>query len=363
MSIRPPATSTSTVRTASPTSCSRSSTGPCCWRRSTRNIGFLATSIIDAQLHTYHHLGDAATQTDNLIFDPSLKPYQVAGNRSGTPDDRWVFTGRQPSLNYSGIGTLLAASRALRGFNDALADECRALAMKAYAEEKQRQVTPPPAGAPAGARFGAGAEMTALFQLMLTTKEQQYIDRFNELIWPSLGAPGGRSLVMAVRALPYLGPGAVEKLRPYAVKYKADVDALLKANPYGVPIATGGWAGSGGVVGWATTNYYLHKVYPDLFDKESVFRGLNFLFGTHPASNTSLVATVGTRSKHLAYGFTRADFTFIPGVIVPGVMILKPDYPENMDDWPFLWGENEGTIGGASQYIFLANAAKELLGK
>ena len=168
-----------------------------------RNIGHLATSIVDAQLHTYHHLGDAATQTDNLIYDPALKPYQVEGNRSGTPDDRWVFTGRQPSQNYSGIGSLLAASRALRGFNDALADDCLALAKKAYAEEKQRTVPPPPAGAPAGAgRFGAGAEMTALFQLMLTTKEQPYIDRFNELIWPSLGAPGGRSLVMAVRALP-----------------------------------------------------------------------------------------------------------------------------------------------------------------
>ena len=205
--------------------------------------------------------------------------------------------------------------------------------------------------------------MAAVYQLMVATKEPQYIDRFNELIWPALDVPGGRSLVTAIRALPYLGAGATEKLRPYVVKYKAEVDGQLKANPYGVPIATGGWAGSGGVVNWATTNYYLHKVYPDLFDKESVYRGLYFLFGTHPASNTSLVATVGTRSKHLAYGSNRADFTFIPGVIVPGVLILKPDYPENMDDWPYLWGENEGTIGGASQYILLAIAAQELLGK
>ena len=90
---------------------------------------------------------------------------------------------------------------------------------------------------------------------------------------------------------------------------------------------------------------------------------MNFLFGTHPASNTSLVATVGTRSKTLAYGNNRADFSFIPGVVVPGVLILKPDYPENMDDWPFLWGENEGTVGGASRYLFLANAAQELLKK
>jgi endoglucanase len=329
-----------------------------------RSIGQLNQGIVDSRLHQYHHLGDASTQTDNLIYDPSLKPYQVEGNRSGTPDDRWVFTIHQPFLNYSGIGSLAAASRALRGFNDALADESLALAKKAYAEERQRPVTPPPAGAPGGgARFGAGAEMAAVFQLMVTTKEQQYIDRFNELIWPSLDSPGGRSLLTAVRALPYLGAGATEKLRPYVVKYKAEVDGQLEANPYGVPIATGGWAGSGGVVGWATTNYFLHKVYPDLFDKESVYRGLYFLFGAHPASNTSLVATVGTRSKHLAYGNNRADFTFIPGVIVPGVLILKPDYPENMDDWPFLWGENEGTITGAAQYIFLANAAKELLDK
>jgi endoglucanase len=341
-----------------------------------RSIGRLNQGIVDSHLHRYQHLGDASTQTDNLLYDPSLKPYQVEGNRSGTADDRWVFTVRQPSLNYSGIGSLAAASRALRGFNDALADECLALAKKAYTEERQMPApapparpagaVAPPAGAPpagAGARFGAAAELTAVMQLMITTKEQPYTDRFNELIWPSLESPGGRSLLTAVRALPYLGPGAVEKLRPYVVKYRAEVDGLAKANPYGVPIATGGWAGSGGVVNWATTNYHLNKVYPDVFDKELVYRGLHYLFGTHPASNVSLVATVGTRSKHLAYGTNRADFTFIPGVIVPGVLILKPDYPENMDDWPFLWGENEGTIGGASQYIFLSLAARELIGK
>ena len=324
-----------------------------------RAYGRLARGMTDSLLYRYHHLGDASTQTDNLLYDPSLEPYQVEGNRSGTPDDRWVFTIRMPSNNYSGIGALAAASRALRGFNDALADECLALAKKAYADE--RLVTAPPTGPEA--RFGQGAEMTALLQLIITTKEQQYVDRFNELVWPSLEQPGGRSVLVAVKALPYLGAGATEKLRPYIVKHKADVDGLAKANPYGVPIATGGWAGSGGVMGWATTNYHLHKAYPDLFDRESVFRGLNFLFGTHPASNTSLVATVGTRSKRLAYGNNRADFSFIPGVVVPGVLILKPDYPENLDDWPFLWGENEGTIGGASQYIFLAHAVKDLLGK
>jgi len=45
------------------------------------------------------------------------------------------------------------------------------------------------------------------------------------------------------------------------------------------------------------------------------------------------------------------------------VLVLKPDYPENMDDWPFLWGENEYTIGIGASYVFLANAAHELLGR
>ncbi len=281
-----------------------------------RAYGRLARGMTDSLLYRYHHLGDASTQTDNLLYDPSLEPYQVEGNRSGTPDDRWVFTIRMPSNNYSGIGALAAASRALGGFNDALADECLALAKKAYADERQVAVTTPPTGFEA--TFGQGAEMTALVQLLITTKEPQYIDRFNELLWPALDKALGRNLLTAVRALPYLGPGAAGKLRPYVVKYQAEMDGLSKANPYGVPISTGGWAGSGGVMGWATTNYHLHKAYPDLIDAESVFRGLSFLFGTHPASNTSLVATVGTRSKRLAYGNNRADFTFVPGVVVPG---------------------------------------------
>jgi endoglucanase len=331
-----------------------------------RSIGQLNQGIVDSQLHRYHHLGDASTQTDNLVYDPTLKPFQVEGNRSGTMDDRFVFTTHQPFLQYSGIGSLAAASRALRGYNDALADECLALAKKAYAEERQRPVVPPPArpaGAPGGgmgARSGAAAELAAVLQLALTTKDAQFIDRLNELLWPTLDTPGGRTLVLAIRALPLLGEGAVAKLRPYVVKYKAEVDGLAKANPYGVPISTGGWAGSDGVTNWASTNYRLHKLYPDLFDKESVFRGLDYLFGTHPASNASFVATVGTRSKHLAYGNNRADLTFIPGVVVPGVLVLKPDFPENMDDWPFLWGENEGTITGAVNYMFLAQAAQEL---
>jgi hypothetical protein len=327
-----------------------------------RSIGRLVRGIVDGELHRYHHLGDASTQTDNLIYDPSLKPYESDGPRSGTPDDRWVFTDSSPAANYSGVGALAAASRALRGFNDSLATDCLALAKKAYAEERARPAAPaPPTGF--GAAFGQMAELAATLQLVTATGEQPYVDRFNELVWPALERNAAMTLQLAARAIPAMDPGYATKLRPYVLKYKAELDGMLKQNPYGVPIGTRGWAGNSQVIGWATTNYYLHKAYPDLVGTELVTRGLDYVFGTHPAHNYSFVSAVGSRSKHLAYGNNRADFAFIAGGIVPGVLVLKPDYPENMDEWPFLWGENEYVIDIGASYIFLANAAQELLGR
>jgi hypothetical protein len=150
------------------------------------------------------------------------------------------------------------------------------------------------------------------------------------------------------------------KLRPYMIKYKAACDEFSKQNPYGVPIATGGWGGSSGVVSFAITNYYAHKVFPEMISPEYVYKGLNYIFGCHPYSNISFVSSVGTKSKKITYGNNRADFSFIAGGIVPGILVLKPDFPENKEDWPFFWGENEVTVGGCADYIFLAAAAIQL---
>lgn len=58
------------------------------------------------------------------------------------------------------------------------------------------------------------------------------------------------------------------------------------------------------------------------------------------------------------YGNNRADFSAIPGNVAPGVLFRKPDHFENFDDWPFLWGQNEGTIAGNTQYIIFGSAFK-----
>ena len=65
-----------------------------------KNIGHAVRGIIVPNLHQYHHLGDAINETDNLPYNPKLKPYETDGKSSGTMDDRWVFSNRVPFLNY-----------------------------------------------------------------------------------------------------------------------------------------------------------------------------------------------------------------------------------------------------------------------
>ncbi len=43
------------------------------------------------------------------------------------------------------------------------------------------------------------------------------------------------------------------------------------------------------------------------------------------------------------------------------VLLIKPDFLENKEDWPFLWGENEYVVALAPSYIYAVNAANDLL--
>jgi endoglucanase len=323
-----------------------------------KNIGFAVRGINFPHLYEYHHLGDASTITDNLLYNPKLRPYERDGLTSGTLDDRWVFTPKFPSLNYSAIAAMAAASRALKKYNPSLSRDALSTAIGAW--EKQRK-EPLPKG---NSRFGwlfNNTECIAALQLYITTNDEQYSKRFNELIWPQLDSGLAWNIATAARAVPYMPRDYKSKLENYVVKYKGEMDRLVRQNPYGVPIGTRGWAGDYELINWSITNYYLNKEFPDLIGREKVYKALTYLFGCHPYSNISFVAGVGTHSKKHTYGSNRADFSFIAGGVVPGVLLLKPDFLENKEDWPFLWGENECVIDICADYIFLANAANELL--
>jgi hypothetical protein len=51
------------------------------------------------------------------------------------------------------------------------------------------------------------------------------------------------------------------------------------------------------------------------------------------------------------------DYIFVPGGMVPGVVIIQPDFPELKPAWPFLWYENEYVVDGVTSFILAANAA------
>jgi hypothetical protein len=265
-------------------------------------------------------------------------------------------------LDYSTAGALAAAARALNNFNKPLADRCLAAAKKMWDENSNK---PQSTNQPGGMMFAGSSEMSAALQLFIITKEEKYSKRFTELLWPSLDrSPGGRGgLSSALQAVPYMGNDFKTRLRDYIIKYKESIDAYGKENPYGVPITSRGWGGNSGVINFAITNYYANKYYPDIVNTEYVYKGLNYIFGCHPYSNISFVSAVGTVSKEIGYGNNRADFSFIAGGVVPGLLLFQPDFLENKEDWPFFWGENEYVIDIGAAYVFLSNAVNELVSK
>ncbi len=324
-----------------------------------QNIGHPVRGIIVPNLHQYHHLGDASTETDNLPYNPALKPYETDGKSSGTKDDRWAFTNRSTTLDYHSIAALAAATRALKNFNKPLADDCLTQAVRLWDEDKKLPVKEDTIFG----KYRPNTELMAALQLFVTTGDKQYSTRFMELIWPVLENSLGANISFALNAVPLLGDEYRSKLKDYVVRYKALNDGFDKDNPYGVPISARGWAGNTIVIDWANTNYYAYKFYPEIIGPEYVFKGLNYILGCHPYSNVSFVSTVGTISKKITYGSNRADFRFIAGGIVPGVLLLKPDFLENKEDWPFLWGENECVIDTGAAWILLSGAVNELVKK
>ena len=237
-------------------------------------IGHMASTLSNSILDNYHHLGDAASITDGLHYDPNLKPYEVSadGKRSGTPDDWLTGTG---DGNYRNVARNL----------------------------------------------------------------QPYLD-----------------------SIPMKDAAYKEKLRPAVQQYAEYIKSFDTQNPYGVPIGLGNWAGVNAVLNFGITVNYAHIYFPDIISKDEVYRVANWLYGCHPYHNYSFVAVVGaTRPKQVFYGNNRADFSFIPGNVAPGLLFRKPDHFENYDDWPFLWGQNEGTIAGNTQYIIFGSALKNIV--
>jgi hypothetical protein len=253
----------------------------------------------------------------------------------------WAFTTRNPNLDLQAAGVFYSAARVLRGYNDALAER---------AQKQANRLT---------------KEANELLRKRPNRRDRQ-AEGDND--WLTGTGDGNyrnvaRNLQTMLDSIPLKDAAYREKLRPMVRQYAEYIKSFDTQNPYGVPIGLGNWAGVNAVLNFGITVNYAHIYYPDIVSKDEVYRVANWLFGCHPYHNYSFVAAVGAaRPKQVFYGNNRADFSFIPGNVAPGLLFRKPDHFENYDDWPFLWGQNEGTIAGNTQYIIFGSSFKNIVG-
>ena len=346
------------------------------------NIGFVAQVIGQEEMHRYHHLGDAMTLSDGLLFDPSLKPYEVSedGLRSGTPDDRFVFTSRfSPAGTMQDIVSLAAAYPGLKEYYPEEAERSIKNAIMLW--NKYFDAADPAKNTQGGGMwggFGGGGRdprVNAAVELWFATGDDQYKDFFLPIVLSQLdskpdermaaqaaafGRYAGPDLSNALRLYPYLDKKAQAKVKAAIPAYVERLTAGGKQNPYGVVISGANWAGNAQIISAAYNCYKVWKLFPDMIDPEYVLAGINYILGCHPYSNVSFVTAVGVNTKKVAYSNNRADYTVIPGGVVPGLLVKGPDFLENKDDYPFHWGENECCINTAPQYVQLCLAADEI---
>jgi endoglucanase len=326
-----------------------------------RVAGHSFAGLSDPSLEQYGTLGEPASLTDNLVFDPSLGPDEVKCGFSGRRDDRYAFTNRDTGMEYAAAAALAAASRVLRGFDDVLARECLATAVKAWEFEQSR----PPArqANPYVPERADSQEVLATAELLITTRETRFASRLKALL-PVIEAQVEEVGWTAARALPAVGDAEFSaRLEWIVTGYAAKLKADLAKTPYGVPFEPRIWGVTWDIQEYAVRQYFLHQAFPQAFGRENLLRVLDYVLGCHPASNTSLVSAVGARSMTVAYGINLNDWTHIPGGGVSGPSLIRPDFPELKEPFPYLWQQAEYVLTGAATYVFIVLAADRLLGK
>lgn len=301
-------------------------------------LGRLYRGIICNNLRQYVLLGDAAAMTDGVL---------------GNDDDRWVFTEDNPRREISTAAELAATSRVLRGFNDTLSVHCVDIAAEIFGAARE-------AGRQDMGMYQAAAE---LYQ---TTRDAQYLD-FIVDGWDRCVANVGQCAW-------YLAPveremAGQKKYRKQCAAFKdaltayaASLEVQSAETPYGVPYRPNIWGAGWDIQSFGYRHYFLAKNYPDIFSPDQVFNALNFILGCHPGLNTqSFASGVGAQSATVGYGLNRADWSYIPGGVVSGTALIRPDFPELLV-FPYLWQQVEYVLGGgSSHYMFLVLATMDLL--
>ena len=300
-------------------------------------LGRFYRGIIEPTLRQYVLLGDAVNLTDN-------KP-----GEDGTADDRWVFTEENPGRSLDAATALAAASRVMKGYNDTLATQSLEIAKQVWTQSPKENIKQ---------RIGLAVE------LLIATGDKQYADypvANTKYITDNIENTGW----LVSRTLPIIKNQKYLSALKIAVQGFADkVKAQGAKTPYGVPYEPSIWGAGWGIQNFGYKQYFLHTYFPEIFPKDYMLNAVNFILGAHPGSNNaSFVSGVGSKSMTTAYGFNRADRSYIPGGSISGTALIRPDFPELLN-WPFLWQQTEYVLGGGtSDYLFLVLAADHIMNK
>ena len=150
----------------------------------------------------------------------------------------------------------------------------------------------------------------------------------------------------------------INVLEPYMSALKK---SSLTDSPYGVPYRPDVWGAGWTIMKFGVQQYFIHKAWPEYGSADFYTNALNFVLGVHPGENTASFASgIGSESVLVAYGTNRADWSYIPGGVVSGTGIIRPDLPE-LKEWPFFWQQTEYVMGdGSVDFMFLVLAVQKL---
>lgn len=308
------------------------------------SLGRLYRGIIVPTIAQYMLLGDAGVQTNNVVFDADAK----AGTAAAVADDRWVFTEDNPERALNVVGALAAAARVMERHNPEMAKATKAAAQQLYSDNV------------ANSR-ATGPRVFALTELLLSTDEPSYKQELVQMekdIINNIGETGWR--IARVKTA-FADTEFLKNIGKAIASHQKQLHQEAIQTPYGVPYKPNIWGAGWGIQEFGVRQYFMHKAWPEHATADLFLNALNFVLGVHPGENTiSFASGVGANSALVAYGANRADWSYIPGGVISGTALIRPDLPE-LKTWPFFWQQTEYVMGGgATNFMFLALAAQDM---
>jgi len=105
------------------------------------------------------------------------------------------------------------------------------------------------------------------------------------------------------------------------------------------------------------------KEYGYIFPSSEIYEGLQAVYdyGPQGIALKRNIQELWWKTMTQTYSNNRGDNSYIPGAVIPGYIVIKPDFPECIDDFGFLWFEHEAVVAGAASWVVAGNAADAII--